>query len=557
MNAIVSLVHFCDADGPSVIFCTQAFHDNAAEDVDECFSASNGRSSPVPTRNVAEKENGTLSNKKDLSNANRSGPASCASCAFSLPPPDTLSDTKVVNYSEKKGFKTEDDENPLITYVGSRYPQHPQLYSAVRQACVRSLSCEFCQGREGPVLFGDEKNGYVLSYMFKIKDSQARGFQRWYSFIFLMTDRIYLVASWPFLVSKFQSLASDLQSKANQIFEKENAARESRYGDTFSRSGPLSPSSPDQFLRRRANQPLRSLAELLKAKDLFVHIHANFSWILKACGRRLQERHANDQTLFQNTSFPSIFPVENSVNKKIIFNSTEELDTRIENLKSLQNLLGVVNFRKLILNFIRGNQLIIRGSDSKIIKSIVSIIKDLVPNGCSVIENGIDYQPLTKCNILCISPTTQIPNEVDKSTFCLLDFSSEISSKDEQDINKTIKFNLENGIDELTIGIVNVNGTYLPSNLYINQLSEILCLNLSPELMNMRLGMFKEEWLSKVKQYHRFIITGANIDSSVEKPVNGRIINNSLKQKELIKYLDVSEIDLPTLKFLSDCLNNV
>ncbi|CAG8663018.1 33787_t:CDS:2 [Gigaspora margarita] len=505
MNAIVSLVHFCDADGPSVIFCTQAFHDNAAEDVDECFSASNGRSSPVPTRNVVEKENGTLSNKKDLSNANRSGPASCASCAFSLPPPDTLSDTKIINYSEKKGFKTEDDENPLITYVGSRYPQHPQLYSAVRQA----LSCEFCQGREGPVLFGDEKNGYVLSYMFKIKDSQARGFQRWYSFIFLMTDRIYLVASWPFLVSKFQSLASDLQSKANQIFEKENAARESRYGDTFSRSGPLSPSSP-------------------------------------ACGRRLQERHANDQTLFQNTSFPSqhsIFPVENSVNKKIPFNSTEELDTRIENLKSFQNLLGVVNFRKLILNFIRGNQLIIRGSDSNIMKSIVSIIKDLVPNDCLVIENGIDYLPLTKCNILCIPPTTQIPND--------------IPSKDEKDVNKTIKFNLENGIDELTIGIVNVNGTYLPSNLYINQLSEILCLNLSPELMNMRLEMFKEEWLSKVKQYHRFIINGANIDSSVEKPVNGRIINNSLKQKELIKYLDVSEIDLPTLKFLSDCLKNV
>ncbi|CAG8535102.1 24929_t:CDS:2 [Dentiscutata erythropus] len=526
MNAIVSLVHFCDADGPSVIFCTQAFHDNAAEDVDECFSASNGRSSPVPARNITEKENGTLSNK-ELSNANRSAPASCASCAFSLPPPDTLGDIKVVNYSEKKGFKTEDDENPLITYVGSRYPQHPQLYSAVRQACVRSLSCEFCQGREGPVLFGDEKNGYVLSYMFKIKDSQARGFQRWYSFIFLMTDRIYLVASWPFLVSKFKSLATDLQSKANQIFERENTARESRYGDTFSRTGPLSPSSP-------------------------------------ACGRRLQERHTNDQTLFQNTSFlsqNSVFPVVNGVNKKIPFNSTEELNTPIENLKSLQNMLGIESFRKLVLNFIRGNQLIIRGSDSKIMRSIVSIIKDLVLNGCSVIENGIDYQPLTKCNILCIPPATQIPKEVDRSTFCLLDILcyllAIIPSQDEQDVNKTIKFNLENGIDELTIGVVNVNGNYLPSNLYINQLSEILNFNLSPELMNMRLEMFKEEWLSKVKQYLRFIMTGANVDSGADKPVNGRIINNTLKQREFIKYLDVSEIDLPTLKFLSDCLKNV
>ena len=63
-----------------------------------------------------------------------------------------------------------------------------------------SLSCEYCQGREGSVLFGDDKNGYVLSYMFKIKDIQARGCNRWYSFIFLMTDRNYLVASSPFLI---------------------------------------------------------------------------------------------------------------------------------------------------------------------------------------------------------------------------------------------------------------------------------------------------------------------------------------------------------------------
>ncbi|CAJ0765943.1 14787_t:CDS:1, partial [Entrophospora sp. SA101] len=32
MNAIVSLVHFCEVDGPSVIFCTQAFHENAIEE---------------------------------------------------------------------------------------------------------------------------------------------------------------------------------------------------------------------------------------------------------------------------------------------------------------------------------------------------------------------------------------------------------------------------------------------------------------------------------------------------------------------------------------------
>jgi hypothetical protein len=50
------------------------------------------------------------------------------------------------------------------------------------------------------VLFGDDENGYVMSYMFKLRDSQARGEARFYSLMMLMTDRVYLVSCWPFLV---------------------------------------------------------------------------------------------------------------------------------------------------------------------------------------------------------------------------------------------------------------------------------------------------------------------------------------------------------------------
>lgn len=63
-----------------------------------------------------------------------------------------------------------------------------------------SLTAEFCQGRDGPVLFGDDENGYVMSYMFKLRDSQARGEARFYSLMILMTDRVYLISCWPFLV---------------------------------------------------------------------------------------------------------------------------------------------------------------------------------------------------------------------------------------------------------------------------------------------------------------------------------------------------------------------
>ena len=34
------------------------------------------------------------------------------------------------------------DHEAKVSYVSSQYPQHPQVFTMARQACVRSLSCE-------------------------------------------------------------------------------------------------------------------------------------------------------------------------------------------------------------------------------------------------------------------------------------------------------------------------------------------------------------------------------------------------------------------------------
>ncbi len=82
----------------------------------------------------------------------------------------------------------------------------------MRQACVRSLSCEVCPSREGPVLFGDDRRGYVFSYTFFLRDSNARGFQRWYSIVIVMADRLRLVSSWHFLVKTISEFVARLQA---------------------------------------------------------------------------------------------------------------------------------------------------------------------------------------------------------------------------------------------------------------------------------------------------------------------------------------------------------
>lgn len=57
----------------------------------------------------------------------------------------------------------------------------------------------------------------MFSHTFFIKDSLARGFQRWYSIIAIMMDRIYLINSWPFLLGRVRGIIDELQGKALKV----------------------------------------------------------------------------------------------------------------------------------------------------------------------------------------------------------------------------------------------------------------------------------------------------------------------------------------------------
>lgn len=76
---------------------------------------------------------------------------------------------------------------------------------------------QVCPGREGPIFFGDEQHGFVFSHTFFIKDSLARGFQRWYSIVMVAMDRIYLINSWPFLLCHLRLTIQSLQSTALKV----------------------------------------------------------------------------------------------------------------------------------------------------------------------------------------------------------------------------------------------------------------------------------------------------------------------------------------------------
>jgi hypothetical protein len=216
MNALIALLHFCEVHGPCVVYCTQTIHNSttptptpapasAAEDIAMTIPAlrSMTMAAPIPINKPklqpSTHQLSTTPSSASFRSLNTTTPksSSCAACTAQLP----LMTSTTGAVIEAKRLVTVDQDDPTVQYMGTtKAPQQPHLYKAVRLACVRSLTAEFCQGRDGPVLFGDDENGYVMSYMFKLRDSQARGEARFYSLMMLMTDRVYLVSCWPFLV---------------------------------------------------------------------------------------------------------------------------------------------------------------------------------------------------------------------------------------------------------------------------------------------------------------------------------------------------------------------
>ncbi|KAK3752031.1 hypothetical protein QZH41_019384 [Actinostola sp. cb2023] len=274
MNAIIALCHFCEYHGPTVLFCTQTFRCDEHD--------------PVESDNISTSDGGQACAKRCFA---RSISVSSSSEGGSSQTPLKSSQCEACHSLDAShaGYISIDKE-AHICYYSNRNPGQQELYSIVRQACVRSLSCEVCPGREGPMFFGEEASGYVFTHTFFLKDKQSRGFQRWYSIICVMKDKIYLINSWPFLVSHFRELIDELQAKSSTVYESEHADSAHK-GQGLQSGGNGFILTPDQFRRQRGGHKIyRSISDLLKDKNLFAMLHQRLAWILKACGNRISEK---------------------------------------------------------------------------------------------------------------------------------------------------------------------------------------------------------------------------------------------------------------------------
>jgi len=449
-----------------------------------------------------------------------------------------------------KGFISDDIENNM-TYITTRYPYLSRLYPIVRQACVRSLSCEFCPGREGAIFFGDEQNGYSLSYIFKLKDIQARGFQRWYSISFLHSDKSFIIASWGFLVSKFKATAKDLQASAEKMFEYEKRANQEV---NINRVKIYSPLSPEQFIRRRGNQPLRSLVDLLNNPNVFMQLHSTFAWILRASSDRLYEKRQENYDMmdsilhlkYNELSYSKGSGSNNNENEEVILldqegmplningtNSSNEVPekpeskpTMIENLKDLWRIFGEMHFKYLIYNTAIGTQIIIRTNKIEIATSIIKVLKSFIPESCCTSYDYLDeYIEPWRCNMLGIKKEVTIPSEIDETNYVLIDI------KTEENTNEIVDIQFKPVIDQLQTNYP------FQKSILIDQIEQIVKSDIPSKVFDIQMFVFREKWLNKAKLFFKFIKLGKTETEN--------------KQDSVINVLNVNRSDIPIMLYFS------
>ncbi|XP_063828328.1 folliculin [Ostrinia nubilalis] len=276
MNAIIGLCHFCEAHGPRPLFCTFTTDD----------------------------ENHTKESSKST--------VECTGCS------SLGSETILVS---------RDDDGTI--FCSRESVVNADVTTFLRQAAIRSITCEVSWSKEGGVVYFSDTQGHVLSLTFQLKDTRARGLKRWFSIVVLMKDKMLLLNLMPVLSEHMQKISKELQDSAETVYNNEQKICSQR------------------ALRLKTGRndfgQSRSLKQLTGDEEVFKRLHSHFTWMLKAGALTYSE------TLY--TSHDLL----NKLNPQMVKNSI--FDTKVceipseENcidLRALENMLSKSVFRILL-----------------------------------------------------------------------------------------------------------------------------------------------------------------------------------------------------------------
>lgn len=221
MDNTLLLSHFCEKDGPSVLFCThrttntqQYLYTSAAHNIAHNITSSSsivavdddddvkhdlkhGRRRIDENLNCYKKYG--YESAKTIAAAQKTQDGSNSGIVAVVDGGDTPPLLSQIEYMTIDDDSSDDEKQSVAAYFSS-HTVHSEYSSRLKSMCLRSLSVEYVgPGREGLVLFGSRDQGYQLAYVFRIKDAKARGFTRWFAFLLIHSNLGMLTLSWSFV----------------------------------------------------------------------------------------------------------------------------------------------------------------------------------------------------------------------------------------------------------------------------------------------------------------------------------------------------------------------
>ena len=387
------------------------------------------------------------------------------------------------------------DSEASVKYVSSPCSQQFPDVNIVRQSCIRSLSCEvYPEGREGVIYFGDDRRAHVLSYCFVLKDSQARGFQRTYSFLVIESNRNALLSCWSHYVTQIGQLIGKLKSKANSVYEREvtlshNPGQERR-SIRLESALQVAGRGRNSMNTQRSESRARSLVELTDDSTIFALLHLNMAMILRNATNNSPA--ANDAVSYD-----------------------ANVGSKLRELYCQSTGIGRNSFIQCAYNLLIGNQIVIRCDSGALARKILLSLSHLLPPQAVRISFDCDtYFSPQLCNFLHVKNNVPLPSQMSHKKVLLLE---SVGPSDEKLILRS-------------------DQSFIPEKLpsFLVSLDQVLSdTQYSDSCLTYFVEGLKHQWIEKSKLF-----------SALESAPN----------PTTLKILGVTEADLDLVSFWQSCL---
>ncbi|CDG24097.1 Folliculin [Caenorhabditis elegans] len=345
MQAVIALCHFCENHGPRVVMTCQPMRDVDDKGASCTASTSLGpstSSSPPGIIVPLIKFDGECVVKEKTNTEDGTSYPHYGNCTkFTI---DTEDRCSACSSFRNGPCLLSNDHQTKTSYISSEVALQDRVYERVKNACLRSLSCEVsaaskknpvqppppplsrsttprkihpyviheeplhgtrippsstvlqepiedgafeqpaAEEADGYVIFGDTDNGFCFAYIFRLADAKARGFYRLFSLIVVSNDLTFLTNNFEYFKTTLGGIKNDLQKLAQDVFSREIDTGEKLSEDDIHKPEfqKLVGKMPSWYRRKIAIDTDRNLTVVTANNDIWVQLHRHMMWTLRS-----------------------------------------------------------------------------------------------------------------------------------------------------------------------------------------------------------------------------------------------------------------------------------